>query len=106
LRQELASNWVSVAILVGINPIGAGVADGLAIASLFQLGEPITHALEGLLVVTALIGFCFFLRGAPSRDPGLRAGRQRRSRKRRLPQVLEPRQRRDHSFQLTVPVDS
>ena len=68
-------NWtnavtlISVAILVGTELIGAGAAAGWAIGGLFQLGETITHALEGLLVVTALVGLYFFLRAALSQEP-------------------------------------
>jgi len=68
-------NWtnavtlISVAILVGAELIGAGAAAGWAIGGLFQLGDAITHALEGLLVLTALIGLYFFLRAALSHEP-------------------------------------
>jgi hypothetical protein len=68
-------NWtnaitlISVAILVGTELIGAGAAAGWAIGGLFQLGETITHLLEGALVLTALVGLYFFLRAALSHEP-------------------------------------
>ena len=75
LPAEQPINWrnaltlVSVAILVGAELIGAGAAAGWAIGGLFQLGETITHALEGLLVTTALVGLFFFLRAALAHEP-------------------------------------
>ena len=64
-----AATLISVAILVGTELIGAGAAAGWAIGGLFQLGETITHALEGLLVTTALVGLFFFLRAALAHEP-------------------------------------
>ena len=64
-----AATLISVAILVGTELIGAGAAAGWAIGGLFQLGEPITHALEGVLVVAALTGVYFFLRAALAQEP-------------------------------------
>ena len=43
---------------------GAGAAAGWAIGGLFQLGETLTRALEGLLILTALTGLFYFLRAA------------------------------------------
>ena len=68
-------NWtnaltlLSVAMLVGTELIGAGVAAGWAIGGLFGLGEPITHILEGLLVLSALTGLYYFLRAAQAQEP-------------------------------------
>ncbi len=68
-------NWInavtllSVAILVGTELVGAGAAAGWAIGGLFQLGEPITHILEGLLVLAALTGLTYFLRAALAHEP-------------------------------------
>ena len=64
-----ARTLISVAILVGTELIGAGFAAGWAIGGLFQLGEPITHALEGVFVVTALTGLYYFLRAALAHEP-------------------------------------
>ena len=75
-------NWtntmtlISVAILVGTELVGAGAAAGWAIGGLFQLGEPITRMLEGVLILMrsdrALL---FSARGGRARaDPRL-AGR-------------------------------
>jgi len=64
-----AATLISVAILVGTELIGAGAAAGWAIGGLFQFGETITHALEGLLVVAALVGLYFFLRAALAHEP-------------------------------------
>jgi hypothetical protein len=60
-------NWinvltiVSVAVLVGTEFVGAAGAAGWAIGGLFQLGELITHILEGVLVLAALFGLTRFL---------------------------------------------
>jgi len=68
-------NWrnaltlMSVAVLVGTELVGAGAAAGWAIGGLFGLGEPITHMLEGLLVVSALTGLYYFLRAALAHEP-------------------------------------
>ncbi len=68
-------NWTnavtlfSVAILVGTELIGAGAAAGWAIGGLFQLGEPITHILEGVLILAALTGLTYFLRAALAHEP-------------------------------------
>ena len=64
-----ATTLISVAILVGTELIGAGAAAGWAIGGLFQLGEPLTHILEGLLIVAALTGLYFFLRAALAHEP-------------------------------------
>jgi len=58
------STLISVAILVGTELIGAGAAAGWAIGGLFGLGETITHLLEVVLVLCALVGLFFFLRAA------------------------------------------
>ena len=60
---------VSVAILVGTELIGAGFAAGWAIGGLFALGEPFTHILEGLLVLSAMTGLYYFLRAALAHEP-------------------------------------
>jgi hypothetical protein len=68
-------NWrnaltlLSVAILVGTELVGAGTAAGWAIGGLFALGEPFTHILEGLLVVSAMTGLYYFLRAALAHEP-------------------------------------
>jgi hypothetical protein len=68
-------NWtnaltlLSVAILVGTELVGAGAAAGWAIGGLFGLGELITHALEGLFVLSALTGLYYFLRAALAHEP-------------------------------------
>src|SRR3984885_5862685 len=68
-------NWtnavtlISVAILVGTELVGAGAAAGWAIGGLFQLGEPVTRALEGVLILTALTGLFYFLRAAVAHEP-------------------------------------
>ena len=64
-----ARTLVSVAILVGTELIGAGAAAGWAIGGLFNLGEPFTHILEGLLVAAALTGLYYFLRAALAHEP-------------------------------------
>ncbi|HSU99475.1 MAG TPA: hypothetical protein VLI91_05160 [Roseiarcus sp.] len=68
-------NWtntmtlLSVAILVGTELVGAGAAAGWAIGGLFQLGEPMTRGLEGLLILMALTGLFYFLRAAVAHEP-------------------------------------
>jgi hypothetical protein len=68
-------NWTnaitlfSVAILVGTELVGAGSAAGWAIGGLFQLGEPITHVLEAVLVLAALTALFYFLRAALAHEP-------------------------------------
>lgn len=75
MAEAAQINWtnamtlLSVAILVGTELIGAGAAAGWAIGGLFQLGGPITHILEGALVLTALIGLFYFLRAAIAHEP-------------------------------------
>jgi hypothetical protein len=75
LAEAAPINWtnattlLSVAILVGTELIGAGAAAGWAIGGLFQLGETITHALEGVLVLAALTGLFYFLRAALAHEP-------------------------------------
>ncbi len=64
-----ATTLLSVAILVGTELVGAGAAAGWAIGGLFQLGETVTRALEGLLVLTALTGLFYFLRAAVAHEP-------------------------------------
>ena len=72
---EKPINWrnaltlLSVAILVGTELVGAGAAAGWAIGGLFALGEPLTHILEGLLVLSALTGLYYFLRAALAHEP-------------------------------------
>jgi hypothetical protein len=68
-------NWtnaitlISVAILVGTELVGAAAAAGWAIGGLFQLGETITHALQGVFVLAALTGLYYFLRAALAQEP-------------------------------------
>ena len=64
-----AATLTSVAILVGTELIGAGAAAGWAIGGLFQLGDAITHVLEGGLVLAALTGLFYFLRAALAHEP-------------------------------------
>jgi hypothetical protein len=64
-----ATTLISVAILVGTELVGAGAAAGWAIGGLFQFGEPITHALESVLVLAALTGLFYFLRAALAHEP-------------------------------------
>jgi hypothetical protein len=75
LAEAAPINWtnattlISVAILVGTELVGAGAAAGWAIGGLFQLGETITHALEGVFILAALIGLFYFLRAAVAHEP-------------------------------------
>ncbi len=78
MAQAAASkpiNWrnaltlLSVAILVGTELVGAGFAAGWAIGGLFQLGETISHLLEGVFVLSALTGLYYFLRAALAHEP-------------------------------------
>ncbi len=62
------STLVSVAILVGTELIGAGVAAGWAIGGLFALGPVISRALEAALVLLALLGLFYFLRAAVAHE--------------------------------------
>jgi hypothetical protein len=75
LAEAAPINWtnattlLSVAILVGTELVGAGAAAGWAIGGIFQLGETLTHALEGILVLAALTGLFYFLRAALGHEP-------------------------------------
>ena len=64
-----AMTLLSVAILVGTELVGAGAAAGWAIGGLFQLGDTVTRALEGLLILMALTGLFYFLRAAVAHEP-------------------------------------
>jgi hypothetical protein len=64
-----AMTLISVAVLVGTEFVGAGVAAGWALGGLFQLGELITHSLEVALVLLALTGLFYFLRAALAHEP-------------------------------------
>jgi hypothetical protein len=64
-----ATTLISVAVLVGTEFVGAGVAAGWALGGLFQLGELITHGLETLFVLVALTGLFYFLRAALAHEP-------------------------------------
>ena len=64
-----AMTLISVAILVGTELVGAGAAAGWAIGGLFQLGETVTRALEGALILAALTGLFYFLRAALAHEP-------------------------------------
>jgi hypothetical protein len=75
LAASAPINWTnamtlaSVAVLVGTELIGAGGAAGWAIGGLFQLGEVLTHVLEGVLILLALVGLYYFLRAALAHEP-------------------------------------
>ena len=75
MAEAAPINWtnamtlISVAILVGTELVGAGAAAGWAIGGLFQLGFMVTRMLEGLLILTALIGLFYFLRAAVAHEP-------------------------------------
>lgn len=64
-----ASTLISVAILVGTELVGAGAAAGWAIGGLFGFAAPISHALEGLLILLAFVGLYYFLRAALAHEP-------------------------------------
>ena len=64
-----AATLISVAILVGTELVGAGAAAGWAIGGLFQLGDLITHGLEAVFILSALIGLFYFLRAALAHEP-------------------------------------
>ena len=59
----------SVAVLVGTELVGAGGAAGWAIGGLFGLGDLLTHILEGVLILCALVGLYFFLKAALAHEP-------------------------------------
>jgi len=67
LRNALT--LASVAVLVGTELVGAGAAAGWAIGGLFQLGDMLTHALETILILLALVGLSYFVRAALSHEP-------------------------------------
>ncbi len=62
------STLVSVAILVGAELIGAAIAAGWALGGLFALGALITHGLQAVFVLLALIGLFYFLRAATAHE--------------------------------------
>jgi hypothetical protein len=62
------STLVSVAILVGTELIGAAAAAGWAIGGLFALGPLITHVLQTVFVLGALVGLFYFLRAATAHE--------------------------------------
>ena len=68
-------NWtnaltlISVAVLVGTELVGAGAAAGWAIGGLFQIGDLLTHALEAILILLALVGLFYFVRAALRHEP-------------------------------------
>ena len=64
-----ATTLASVAVLVGTELVGAGGAAGWAIGGLFQLGDLLTHALETVLILVALVGLFYFLRAAVAHEP-------------------------------------
>jgi len=64
-----AITLASVAVLVGTELVGAGGAAGWAIGGLFQLGDLVTHLLEGALILLALVGLFYFLRAALAHEP-------------------------------------
>jgi hypothetical protein len=75
LPADQPINWrnaltlLSVAILVGTELVGAGAAAGWAIGGLFEFGEIVTHILELVFVICALIGLSYFLRAAMRHEP-------------------------------------
>jgi hypothetical protein len=69
INMTNALTLASVAVLVGTELIGAGGAAGWAIGGLLQLGETLTHVLEGALILLALTGLYFFLRAALAHEP-------------------------------------
>jgi hypothetical protein len=69
IRWTNAVTLGSVAVLVGTELVGAGGAAGWAIGGLFQIGETLTHVLEGLLILLALTGLYYFLRAALAHEP-------------------------------------
>jgi hypothetical protein len=69
LNWTNAVTLASVGVLVGAELVGAGGAAGWAIGGLFQLGEVLTHALEGVLILIALTGLYYFLRAALAHEP-------------------------------------
>ena len=72
-------NWrnaltlASVGVLVGTELIGAGAAAGWAIGGLFQLGDLITHLLEGVFILVAVFGLYRFLHAALAHEQFRRA---------------------------------
>ncbi len=64
-----ATTLASVAVLVGTELVGAGGAAGWAIGGLFQLGELLTHVLEAVLILVALVGLFYFLRAGFAHEP-------------------------------------
>ena len=60
---------LSVAILVGVELVGAGWAAGWAIGGLFQLSGVISDALEVLFVLAGLVGLAAFMRAAVKAEP-------------------------------------
>ena len=64
-----AVTLASVGVLVGTEFVGAGGAAGWAIGGLFQLGETLTHLLEGVFILCAMSGLYFFLRAALAHEP-------------------------------------
>jgi hypothetical protein len=75
LATSAPINWTnaitltSVAVLVGTELVGAGGAAGWAIGGLFQFGETLTHGLEAVLILLALVGLYYFLRAALAHEP-------------------------------------
>jgi len=75
LAEAKPINWtnartlLSVAILVGTELVGAAAAAGWAIGGLFQLGETVTHLLQGVFILAALTGLYYFLRAALAHEP-------------------------------------
>jgi hypothetical protein len=69
INMTNALTIASVAVLVGTELVGAGGAAGWAIGGMFQLGETLTHLLEGVLIVLALTGLYFFLRAVLAHEP-------------------------------------
>ena len=69
INMTNAITLASVAVLVGTELIGAGAAAGWAIGGLMALGETLTHALEGVLILLALVALYYFLRAALAHEP-------------------------------------
>ncbi len=59
----------SVAILVGVELVGASWAAAWALGGLFQLSPIISRSLEGFFILIACVGLYFFMRAAARVEP-------------------------------------
>jgi len=73
INKANALTLASVGVLVGTELIGAGAAAGWAIGGLFQLGDLITHLLEGVFILVAVFGLYRFLHAALAHEQFRRA---------------------------------